>query len=226
MSRKSFKILFLGVIICLGCNNGFQTIQAQASFKVARLKYSGGGDWYNDPSALVNLMAFIEKNTGMKTPKSEDIVDVGSSKLFNYPFVFMTGHGRVAFTEEERENLRTYLLSGGFLYADDDYGMDKSFRQEMAKVFPNHPLQALPFSHELYHIYYPFPGGVPKIHEHDSKSPAGYAIVHEGRVIVFYTYETNPSDAWADATIHNDPPEKRLEAFKLGTNILWYVLSH
>ncbi len=198
---------------------------AQANFKVARLKYSGGGDWYNDPSAIPNLMAYIRTNTSLQTPETEDIVDVGSSKLFNYPFVFLTGHGRIRFSDEERDNLRAYLKSGGFLYADDDYGMDKSFRDEMKALFPNNPIQELPLSHELYSIYFAFPDGLPKIHEHDNKPPAGYAIIHKGRVVVVYTYESNPSDAWADSEIHKDPPEKRDEAFRFGTNLLWLALS-
>ncbi len=198
---------------------------AQANFKVARLKYSGGGDWYNDPSAIPNLMAYIRTNTSLQTPETEDIVDVGSSKLFNYPFVFLTGHGRIRFSDEERDNLRTYLKSGGFLYADDDYGMDKSFRDEMKALFPNNPIQELPLSHELYSIYFAFPDGLPKIHEHDNKPPAGYAIIHKGRVVVVYTYESNPSDAWADSEIHKEPPEKRDEAFRFGTNLLWLALS-
>ncbi len=198
---------------------------AQANFKVARLKYSGGGDWYNDPSAIPNLMAYIRTNTSLQTPETEDIVDVGSSKLFNYPFVFLTGHGRIRFSDEERDNLRAYLKSGGFLYADDDYGMDKSFRDEMKALFPNNPIQELPLSHELYTIYFAFPNGLPKIHEHDNKPPAGYAIIHKGRVVVVYTYESNPSDAWADSEIHKDPPEKRDEAFRFGTNLLWLALS-
>ena len=198
---------------------------AQANFKVARLKYSGGGDWYNDPSAIPNLMAYIRTNTPLQTPETEDIVDVGSSKLFNYPFVFLTGHGRIRFSDEERDNLRAYLKSGGFLYADDDYGMDKSFRDEMKALFPNNPIQELPLSHELYSIYFAFPNGLPKIHEHDNKPPAGYAIIHKGRVVVAYTYESNPSDAWADSEIHKNPPEKRDEAFRFGTNLLWLALS-
>jgi hypothetical protein len=230
MDQQIFQVktrrFFISFTLCVGLCFLASPLFSQTGFEVARLKYSGGGDWYNDPSAMPNLLAFVKDKTGLQTPEFESTVEASGTKLFNYPFLFMTGHGRIRFTDEERENLKTYLTSGGFLYADDDYGMDKSFRDEMKRIFPDQPLQQLPFSHEIYHSYYPFKEGPPKIHEHDNKPPSGYGIVYDGRLVVFYTYESNPSDAWADKEIHNTPPDLRQKAFEFGTNILWYALSH
>lgn len=196
------------------------------AFKCARLKYSGGGDWYNDPSAVPNLMAYIRKTTGVNAPTKEETVDAASPALFQYRFVFMTGHGNVKFTDAELDNLRKYLQSGGFLYVDDDYGMDKSFRREVKRLFAGMDLAELPYSHPLYSQYFKFPNGVPKLHEHDNKAPSGYGLFYNDRLAIFYTVETNPSDGWVNADVHNDPPEKREEAFKLGTNIVLYAILH
>lgn len=198
-----------------------------SQFKIARLKYSGGGDWYNDPSAEVNMMEFLKKNTVIDTDEPKFYsVDVSSDDIFNYPFILITGHGNIDFSASEAARLRKYCESGGFLYADDDYGMNESFRREMKKVFPEDELTELPFSHKIYNVQYNFPNGLPKIHEHDSKPPQGFGIYKNNRLCVYYTYETNISDGWADTQEHHDTPQKREEAFKMGVNIIVYSLMY
>ncbi|MBU3678679.1 MAG: DUF4159 domain-containing protein [Candidatus Kapabacteria bacterium] len=212
--------------ICIGTIAAAQTAPASGSaVKVARVKYSGGGDWYNDPSAEINLLKYVRAHTSIAVEPVYEYVDLGTDNLFLYPVLFMTGHGTVSFTDAELRNLRAYLTNGGFLYIDDDYGMDESVRRELKRVFPDQQLRELPFSHPLYHAHFDFPKGLPKIHEHDNKSPEGLALFHDGKVCVFYTYETNPSDGWADPEVHNDPPERRETALKIGTNIIVYALS-
>ena len=196
-----------------------------SSVKIARVKYSGGGDWYNDPSAEINLLRFIRANTTISVDPVYEYVDLGTDNLFLYPMIFMTGHGTVSFTDTEVRNLRSYLTNGGVLYIDDDYGMDESLRRELRKVFPDQQLRELPFSHPIYHSHFDFPKGPPKIHEHDNKPPEGLALFHEGKLCVYYTYESNPSDGWADPEVHNDPPERRELALKFGTNIVVYALT-
>lgn len=196
-------------------------------FKIARLKYSGGGDWYNDPSAEVNMMDYLKKNTTVDVDEPKFYsVDISSDDIFNYPFIMITGHGNISFSESEAARLRKYCESGGFLYADDDFGMDESFRKEIKKVFPNDELKELPFSHAIYNSHFSFPNGLPKVHEHDGKPAQGFGIYKNGRLCVYYTYETNISDGWADTKEHNDPPEKKEESFKMGTNIIIYSLSN
>jgi hypothetical protein len=193
---------------------------------IARLKYGGGGDWYNDPSIVPNLCAEIAKRTGLPMREREKVVSLPDADLFQHPFLFMTGHGNVSFTDEEARRLRIYLEAGGFLYADDDYGMDESFRREMQRVFPDAEMVELPLDFPIYHVPYDFPGGLPKIHEHDAKPPQGFGIFLRGRLVVYYTYETNISDGWADAEVHNDPLEKREQAIRMGTNIFIYAVTH
>jgi hypothetical protein len=198
-----------------------------SSFKIVRLKYAGGGDWYNDPSAEVNMMDFLKKNTTIDVDEPKFYyVDISSDEIFNYPFIFITGHGNISFTDSEIKRLRTYLERGGFLYADDDYGMNDAFRREMKKVFPEQEMKELPFDHNIYSSHFSFPNGLPKTHEHDGKPPQGFGYFIDGRLCVFYTYETNISDGWADPREHDDPPEKREEALKMGTNIIVYALSN
>ena len=199
--------------------------QSKGDFQIVRLKYQGGGDWYNDPSAEVNLLNFIQQNINIKVDAEYKFVDLSSDEIFSYPFLFMTGHGNVVFSKDEVYRLKTYLENGGFLYIDDDYGLDNAVRSEMKKVFPQNDFVELPFSHGLYHSFYNFENGVPKTHKHDKKAPRGYGIFINNRLAVYYTYESNPSDGWADATVHNDPPEKREEALKFGTNIVVWALS-
>jgi hypothetical protein len=198
-----------------------------SSFKIVRLQYSGGGDWYNDPSAEVNMMDYLKKNTviDVDEPKFYS-VDIASDDIFNYPFILITGHGNISFSDSEVKRLREYLERGGFLYADDDYGMDEAFRREMKKVFPDQEMKELPFDHKIYSSHFSFPKGLPKIHEHNGKPPQGFGYFINGRLCVYYTYETNISDGWADPREHDDPPEKREEALKMGTNIIVYALNN
>jgi len=198
-----------------------------SSFKIVRLQYSGGGDWYNDPSAEVNMMDYLKKNTviDVDEPKFYS-VDISSDDIFNFPFIFITGHGNISFSDSEVKRLREYLERGGFLYADDDYGMDEAFRREMKKVFPDQEMKELPFDHKIYSCHFSFPKGLPKTHEHNGKPPQGFGYFINGRLCVYYTYETNISDGWADPREHDDPPEKREEALKMGTNIIVYALNN
>ncbi|MBM4171904.1 MAG: DUF4159 domain-containing protein [Ignavibacteria bacterium] len=200
--------------------------QIDSGFKIGRLKYNGGGDWYNDPSAEINLLKFVSANTNIKTNPKYEFVDLTAGNIFAYSFLFMTGHGNIVFSETDTKKLRTYLEGGGFLYVDDDYGLDKSFRREIKKVFPEKDLVELPFNYGLYNCMYNFPSGPPKTHEHDNKPSQGFGIFANERLCVYYTYESNPSDGWADADIHKDPPEKREEALRFGTNIIVWVLMN
>ena len=193
------------------------------AIKIARLKYSGGGDWYANPTSMPNLIRFVNQNLGCDIAPNEEVVTAGSEEIFNYPFVHMTGHGNVILSDAEAENLRLYLLSGGFLHVDDNYGMDPYVRLILKKVFPDKDLIELPYSHALYHQKFDFNQGLPKIHEHDGSAPTGYAIMHEGRVLVYYTFECDLGDGWEDEEVHNDPYEIRMKALKMGANILQYA---
>jgi len=193
--------------------------------KIARLKYDGGGDWYANRTALPNLIAFTNKNIKTDLFKNEDEVDAGSPDLFLYPYIYMTGHGNVDFNAIQSSNLRKYLTSGGFLHIDDNYGLDPFIRLEINKIFPKNEWVALPFNHEIYHQYYDFDSGLPKIHQHDGQPPQGFGIIHEGKLVVFYTYECDLGNGWEDASIHNDPPDVRLKALKMGANILSYAFN-
>ena len=199
--------------------------QDKSGFQIARLKYNGGGDWYNDPSAEVNLLEFVSKNTTIGVDPEYVFVDIATDDLFSYPMLFVTGHGNLVLSDSDVKKLRTYCERGGFIYIDDDYGIDRSFRREVKKLFPDRDLVELPFSHPIYNIVYDFPNGPPKTHEHDNKPPQGFGIYIDERLVLYYTYESNPSDGWADQRVHNDPEEKRTEAFKFGTNLIVYVLT-
>ena len=197
---------------------------AMGQWQIARLKYSGGGDWYNDPDAIPNLAKEANRRTAMRVSTDEAQVSLTDDGLFNYPFLFMTGHGNVSFTDAEGERLRAFLETGGFLYADDDYGMDESFRREMKKVLPGSELVELPFTHPIYHQVYDFDSGPPKIHEHYEGPPKGLGLYVGGRLVVFYTYNSNVSDGWTAA--HNDPPDVREQAFRMGLNILSFFSNN
>lgn len=204
----------------------FIHVNAQSySLKFAVLKYGGGGDWYSDPTAVPNLAKFCNEQLGTSIHPEVPYVDVGSAEIFNYPFLHLTGHGNVLFSASDAQNLRKYLLAGGFLHIDDNYGMDPYIRREMQKVFPEYEFKELPFSHPIYHQKFKFPNGLPKIHEHDNKPPQGFGIIHEGRLLVFYTYETDLSDGWEDPEVHRDPPEVRLQALQMGANIISFVFT-
>lgn len=200
-------------------------IDAQGTTKLALLKYNGGGDWYANPTALRNLSLFANKHLNTDLDPDHATVEVGSTEIYDYPFLHMTGHGNVVFSDAEAENLRTYLISGGFLHIDDNYGMDPYVRVAMKKVFPELKWIELPYSHPIYHQKYDFNAGPPKIHEHDGSPSQGFGLLWEGRVVCFYTYETDLGDGWEDATVHNDPEERRLMAFKMGANILQYAFE-
>jgi len=204
----------------------FVLVQAQTpSFQIAKLKYNGGGDWYANKTSLPNLIRFCNQNLNMNINKEEAVVEAGSSEIFTYPFVHMTGHGNVTFSDAEAENLRKYLINGGFLHIDDNYGLDKFIRVEMKKVFPELDFVELPFSHPIYHQKFNFPKGLPKIHEHDDKTPQGFGLIYQGRLVCFYSYECDLGNGWEDQEIYNDPEEKRQAALRMGANILSYALT-
>ncbi len=198
---------------------------APAQTKIAKLKYGGGGDWYANKTALPNLIKFCNEQFSMNLKGEEDAVEVGSRDLFSYPYLYMTGHGNVVFTPEETQNLRNYLVAGGFLHIDDNYGLDKFIRLELKKVFPELELVELPFTHPIYHQKFNFPKGLPKIHEHDGKPAQGFGLLYEGRLVVFYSYECDLGNGWEDKRIHNDPDARRLEALQMGANIISYCFT-
>ncbi len=199
---------------------------AQYDFTIGRLKYAGGGDWYSNPSSLPNLLEAINERTTIRAAPREENVEITDPELFQYPYLYMTGHGKVRFSDEDVKILRNYFAAGGFLHADDNYGMDSTFRREIEKVFPDSPLIELPFDHDIYHSFYEFPNGLPKIHEHDAKPAQGFGMFYDNRLVVFYTYECDLGDGWEDPDVHNDPPEKREDAIKMGINIIVYSLTH
>jgi hypothetical protein len=197
-----------------------------SDFTIARLKYSGGGDWYWGSSAIPNLLKYLDERTNVPVNHEEVRVEIRSERLFDYPFLFATGHGKIRFSDDDVERLRRYLLGGGFLFINDSYGMDEAVRRELKRLFPNRMLIELPFSHDIYHDYYDFPNGLPKIHEHDNKPSQGFAILDKDRVMVFYAYESDIGDGWEDPHVHNDPPDRREAALKMGVNLIMYALSH
>jgi hypothetical protein len=200
------------------------SFQAQESYKIALLKYNGGGDWYaNLETSLPNLIEFCNRNLGTSISKEQAIVEVGDRSIFNYPFVHLTGHGNISFTDQESQNLRKYLSSGGFLHIDDNYGIDPFIRAEMQKVFPELELIELPPSHPLFHQKYEFNEGLPKIHEHDNQRPQAFGLYFEGRLVCLYTYESDLGDGWEDPRIHNDTQSNHEKALKMGANIIEFV---
>ncbi len=196
-------------------------IFALIGFQIARLQYEGGGDWYNDPDVIPNLVKFIKKYVNIELEDSQAVVHVSSREIFKYPIVYLTGHGNLFLRDIDAKNLRDYLISGGFLYVDDDYGLDKYFRKEIKKVFPDRNLIELPLDHPLFSLYWKFPRGLPKIHEHYPGPPKAYGIFYDGRLVVLYTYNSNISDGWTPR--HNDPPQKREEALRFGMNIVLFA---
>lgn len=194
--------------------------------KIALLKYKGGGDWYANPTSLTNLIKFCNTNLQTNLADEPATVEPGSRDIFNYPYVHMTGHGNVVFTTVEAQNMREYLLAGGFLHADDNYGLEPSFRREMKKVFPEDELVELSWEHPVFKQKYTFTEGLPKIHEHDTKRPQAFGIIREGRLVVLFTYETDLGDGWEDVEVHNDPENKRQQALQMGANIISYAFSN
>ncbi len=196
------------------------------SIKIGLLKYGGGGDWYSNPTSLVNLAGFCNKFLGTNIDPEYAVVDAGSIDLFNYPLVHMTGHGNVVFSDADAENLRNYLIAGGFLHIDDNYGIDPFVRVAMKKVFPELSFVELPFNHPIYHQKYKFENGLPKIHKHDDKPAQGFGLIWEGRLICYYSYESDLGDGWEDPEVHKDSEEVRIKALKMGANIIQYVFGY
>ncbi len=197
-----------------------------SSFQIALLKYNGGGDWYaNLETSLPNLITYCNKNLKTNINTEQAIVDIGSKEVFNYPFLHLTGHGNIILNGDEAENLRNYLISGGFLHISDNYGMDKFLRPQMKKVFPELEFVELPYNHPIYHQKYDFNNGLPKIHEHDEKPPQGFGLIYEGRLVCFYDFECDLGDGWEDQEVHNDSDENRTKALKMGVNIIQYAFS-
>jgi len=224
--NKTIKIYLLILLLSmLYCENA-DAQKAESRIKFARVKYSGGGDWYNDASAEVNLLKYISSKTNIPVDPVYEYVDLATDNLFLYPLLFLTGHGNINFSDAEVTRLRAYLQNGGFLYIDDDYGLDEFIRKEMKKVFPDQKFVELPFSHGIYSSYFKFPEGLPKVHEHDGKPPQGFGLFDKGRLCVFYTYQSNLGDGWPDPEIHNDTPEIREKSFQMGTNIIVWALTH
>lgn len=219
MGKTKSYFLFLFILLL---NAGI--LHAQ-QMKLALLVYSGGGDWYANPTSLKNLAAFCNQQLHTRLNTQEAQVEVGSPDIFNYPFIHMTGHGRWALNDAEAQNLRKYLEAGGFLHIDDNYGMDPYVRPALKQVFPELELVELPFSHPIYHQKYNFNNGLPKIHEHDKKPPKGYGLIYKGRLIVFYSVETDLGDGWEDPDVHKDNPEKRMQALQMGANLVQYVFT-
>lgn len=217
--KNTEKLLLILVILLMS-----PSLSAQ-QLKIAKLKYGGGGDWYANKSALPNLIDFCNQNLRTGLYGEEDIVEVGSPDLFLYPYVYMTGHGNVTFSDGDALNLRRYLTSGGFLHIDDNYGLDPFIRLEMKKVFPEAEFVEIPFDHPIYHQKYDFNNGLPKIHEHDGKPPQGFGILVDGRLVCFYSYESDLGNGWEDQIIYNDPEEKRRQALQMGANIISYVFT-
>ncbi len=216
---KKIIITLLSVIIFIA------PIFAEKKPQIARLHYNGGGDWYNDRDIVPNIVKFINTNIHTDFSTEQAIVKPSDKKIFDYPFVFMTGHGNIKFSDSDIKNLREYLKRGGFLYADDDYGMDKAFRREIKRLFPTKQLVELSVNHPIFHCFYDFKNGIPKIHKHNDKRPQAFAIFDDkGRIIVLYTYETNITDGWSD--MHNDPFKIRSQALKFGANLFYYIMTH
>jgi len=224
MNVKYVILLITGLLLMSVKQDASSSNSGQYAFQIAVLKYRGGGDYYANPTALPNLVAYANKNMNTRINPETPYVDIGSPDLFNYPFVHMTGHGNVVFSAADVQNLRNYLLGGGFLHIDDNYGMDEFVRPEIKKVFPDANLVELSYQHEIFQSPYAFPKGLPKIHEHDGKPPQAFAIFDNGRMVLLYTYETDLGDGWEDAAVHNNPPDVREKALKMGLNILFFAL--
>jgi len=218
-SSKTGALFFIISLLAL------VTTASNAQLKIAKLKYNGGGDWYANKTALPNLIKFCNREIGTSIAEEEDVVEVGSPALFDYPYIYMTGHGNVVFSAEDAANLRKYLIGGGFLHVDDNYGLDKFIRLELKKVFPEIELVEIPFTHPIYHQKNDFPNGLPKIHEHDGKPAQGFGLFYEGRLVLFYSYECDLGNGWEDQRIYNDPDAKRQEALKMGANLISFCFT-
>ena len=214
--------LLKNILITLFC---WISILSGQTFTIARIHYGGGGDWYGNPSSLPNLLTYIQQNTSILVEEKEVRVQLTDPDLYSHPYLYLTGHGNIRFSEDEVGILRSFLLNGGFLHADDNYGMDVPFRREMKRVFPDKEWVELPAEHEIYNSFYSFPDGLPKVHEHNGKRPQGLGLFDEERLIAFYSYESDLGDGWEDSTVHNNPWNIREAAFQMGVNIVWFALT-
>ena len=216
--KKAFYIIIISVLLINSVESW-----GQSNLSIALLKYKGGGDWYANPTSLPNLIEFCNNELGTEINLQPATIEVGSRDIYRFPFIHMTGHGNVIFSEQEADNLRNYLLAGGFLHIDDNYGLDQYIRPQMKLVFPELEFIELPFDHPIYHQANKFPNGLPKIHEHDDKPPQGFGLIYEGRLVCFYTYECDLGDGWEDHEVHKDSKAKREKALQMGANIIQYV---
>lgn len=225
--RSYISPAFVFVILLVNFLCVFYPVQSQnrAPFRIAKLKYEGGGDWYANKTALPNLIAYINDNLGLNITLADDVVEVGSPELFNYPYVYMTGHGNVVLSNTEAENLRSYLISGGFLHIDDNYGLFEYIVPEMRKVFPELEFVELPYDHPVYRSPFLFEEGLPKIHEHDGNPAQGLGLIYEGRLVCFFSYESDLGNGWEDSQIHNNPEELRQKALKMGANLILFAFT-
>lgn len=229
--RTPGKALVCGVLItALGAvavpARGQTSAAGTGEATIARLQYEGGGDWYANPSSLPNLLRAITERTALKVADRERVVTLASDQLWSEPYLYMTGHGNVRFSDSDLERLRTWLNQGGFLHVDDNYGMDQSIRRELARLLPDRELVDVPIDHPIYHLVYDFPQGIPKVHEHDGKPAQGLGLFIDGRLAVYYTYETDLGDGWEDPEVHDDPPAKREEALRMGVNLYAYAVGY
>lgn len=222
---KTSSVLLPLVLLAILAGLSFSPARETAKIQLGLLKYNGGGDWYANPTAVPNLVRFCNAQLGMSINPDVPVVEVGSPELFNYPWAHMTGHGNVVFNQQEAENLRTYLIAGGFLHISDNYGMDPFIRPMLQRVFPELELLELPFAHPIYHQKFDFPRGVPKVHAHDDLPSRGYGLIWEGRLVLFYDFESDLGDGWEDPDVHGDSEETRLKALRMGANIVSYAFG-
>jgi hypothetical protein len=222
MNKK--KLVLLAIILLQATLLVTELLAQENKIKIAKLKYNGGGDWYSNKTSLPNLIDFCNKNLHTNLAAEEEIVEVGSPELFSYPFVHLTGHGNVVFSDSEAQNLRKYLTSGGFLHVDDNYGLDKFIRLEMKKVFPELDFVELPYNHPIYNQKFKFTNGLPKIHEHDGKPAQGFGIIYQGKLVCFYSYECDLGNGWEDQVIYKDPEPLRQKALQMGANVVMFAL--
>ena len=217
--KRIYGYFLIALVLC------YTAVLTAEKAQLARLHYTGGGDWYNDQDIIPNLTEFLNKTLQTDFSSLEAPVKLTDSNLYDFPFLFATGHGNIKLNDKEIENLRNYLARGGFLYVDDDYGLDESFRKEIKKIFPEKELLELPANHAIFHCFYEFNDGIPKIHKHDDKRPQAFAIFDDnGRMLLLYTYETNISDGWSN--VHDDPQEIRDQAFRMGANLFYYLMTN
>lgn len=222
--KKIIKISLLSLSLSFALM--IHALAQQPTLKIAKLRYGGGGDWYANKTSLPNLIKFCNQNLKMNLYPEEDIVEVGSGDIFQYPFIHMTGHGNVVFTDAEVQNLRKYLISGGFLHIDDNYGLNKFIRREMKKVFPELEFIELPYNHPIYQQKYKFPAGLPKVHEHDNLPPQGFGLIWQGRLVSYFSYECDLGNGWEDQSVYHDPEELRLKALQMGANLVQYAFTN